>query len=81
MDWDVYLRIVPHFPAVLINEFLAVSREYQDTKTSQGGLEPGVQLRAGGIRFNEVFPSYRESNDKLTATSRESVKMIRARLT
>src|SRR5262245_30019258 len=38
MDWDVLLRIADRHPAVLINEFLAVSREYRDTKTSRGGL-------------------------------------------
>ena len=37
MDWDVILRIARERAAVLINEFLAVSREYADTKTAAGG--------------------------------------------
>lgn len=38
MDWDLFLRITRHYPAVAINEFLGVSREYEDTKTQSGGL-------------------------------------------
>jgi glycosyltransferase involved in cell wall biosynthesis len=39
MDWDVFLRIAARRPAVLINEFLGVSREYDETKTRSGKLE------------------------------------------
>jgi glycosyltransferase involved in cell wall biosynthesis len=38
MDWDIYLGISQRYPVVAINEFVAVSREYQDTKTRSGGL-------------------------------------------
>src|SRR5206468_9453359 len=38
LDWDVILRIAARYPAVLVNEFLAASREHGQTKTSQGGL-------------------------------------------
>jgi glycosyltransferase involved in cell wall biosynthesis len=38
MDWDIYLRISRKYPVVAMNEFLAVSREYADTKTRAGGL-------------------------------------------
>ncbi len=36
MDWDIFLRIVKRYPVVLINEFLGVSREYEETKTRSG---------------------------------------------
>jgi len=39
MDWDMYLRITDLHPAVMINDALAVSREYADTKTGAGGPE------------------------------------------
>lgn len=38
MDWDLLLRIAGRHPAVLINEFLAVSREYEGTKTAGGAM-------------------------------------------
>jgi glycosyltransferase involved in cell wall biosynthesis len=38
MDWDIFLRIGQRYPAVTINEFLGVSREYEDTKTSTGRM-------------------------------------------
>jgi hypothetical protein len=44
LDWDLMIRIARLYPAVLINEFLGVSREYQDTKTRSGGLERVVEL-------------------------------------
>jgi glycosyltransferase involved in cell wall biosynthesis len=37
LDWDLILRIARSHPAVLINEFLAASREYDETKTAAGG--------------------------------------------
>jgi glycosyltransferase involved in cell wall biosynthesis len=37
MDWDLILRVARTRPAVLIDDFLAVSREYADTKTAAGG--------------------------------------------
>jgi glycosyltransferase involved in cell wall biosynthesis len=46
MDWDLIIRIARHYPAVLINEFLAASREYDDTKTRSGGLERALELCA-----------------------------------
>jgi glycosyltransferase involved in cell wall biosynthesis len=44
MDWDIFIRIARKHPAVLINEFLAVSREYQDTKTSTGGIRRACEI-------------------------------------
>jgi glycosyltransferase involved in cell wall biosynthesis len=46
MDWDVIIRIARLYPVALINEFLAASREYQDTKTKSGGLERITELCA-----------------------------------
>ena len=63
MDWDILIRIADQHPVVLINEFLAVSREYPQTKTSHGGLERAMEitrmvrdhtkqeLTAGGLFF------------------------------
>ena len=39
LDWDIILRIARCYAAVTINEFLAVTREYDETKTSLGGME------------------------------------------
>jgi GT2 family glycosyltransferase len=39
MDWDIFIRIADLYPCVLINEFLGVSREYEETKTRSGKLE------------------------------------------
>src|SRR5262249_51649547 len=44
MDWDVFLRIAQRWPAVLINEFLAVSREYDDTKSSRGAMRRAEEI-------------------------------------
>jgi glycosyltransferase involved in cell wall biosynthesis len=44
MDWDILLRIAAAYPAVLINEFLAVSREYEETKTSSGKLKRTAEI-------------------------------------
>jgi glycosyltransferase involved in cell wall biosynthesis len=44
MDWDVLLRIARRRPAVIIQEFLAVSREYESTKTSRGALRRGEEI-------------------------------------
>ena len=40
MDWDIYLRISEKYPVVVVNDFLAVSREYEDTKTRTGTHAP-----------------------------------------
>lgn len=39
MDWDIFIRIAARYPCVLINEFLGVSREYEETKTRSGKME------------------------------------------
>jgi len=44
MDWDLILRIAARYPAVLINEFLAVSREYEATKTGSGGFRRVAEI-------------------------------------
>jgi glycosyltransferase involved in cell wall biosynthesis len=44
LDWDLFSRILKEKPAVLINEFLAVSREYEQTKTASGNLTRAKEL-------------------------------------
>jgi glycosyltransferase involved in cell wall biosynthesis len=44
LDWDVILRVAQRYPAVTINEFLAVTREYDETKTSLGGMERAFEI-------------------------------------
>jgi glycosyltransferase involved in cell wall biosynthesis len=44
MDWDVFLRIAADRPAVLINEFVAVTREYEETKTRSGKMERAAEI-------------------------------------
>jgi hypothetical protein len=44
MDWDIIIRIATRYPAVLINEFLAVSREHEGTKTASGGMSRLIEL-------------------------------------
>jgi hypothetical protein len=44
LDWDIVIRIAQRHPAVLVNEFLAVSREYDETKTRSGKLERALEL-------------------------------------
>jgi glycosyltransferase involved in cell wall biosynthesis len=45
MDWDLLIRIAALYPAVTINDYLAVSREYEETKTSAGGWRRAVELQ------------------------------------
>ncbi|MEP0783657.1 glycosyltransferase [Trichocoleus sp. DQ-A3] len=51
MDWDILIRIAKCYPAVLINEFLAVSREYEETKTRSGKLSRAFEI-AHMIQFH-----------------------------
>jgi glycosyltransferase involved in cell wall biosynthesis len=63
MDWDIYQRVAARYSAVLLNEFLAVSREYDETKTCSGKMErvfeiirvarrhTGREVTAGGLLF------------------------------
>lgn len=44
MDWDIYLRIAQKYPVVVINDFLAVSREYEDTKTRSGKMDRAAEI-------------------------------------
>jgi glycosyltransferase involved in cell wall biosynthesis len=44
LDWDLFIRILEKYPAVAINEFLAVSREYGETKTASGNLTRAREL-------------------------------------
>jgi len=44
MDWDIIIRIAQRYPVVLVNEFLAVSREYAETKTSGGGMQRAIEI-------------------------------------
>src|SRR5262249_26962757 len=50
MDWDVIIRIAKNYPVVTINEFLGVSREYRETKTSTGKM----------TRIAEIFDMIRQ---------------------
>src|SRR4051794_15840558 len=44
MDWDIFLRIARAHAVVLLNEFLAVSREYEETKTRSGKLKRAFEI-------------------------------------
>jgi GT2 family glycosyltransferase len=44
MDWDVFIRIARQYPCVTINEFLGVSREYEETKTRSGKMERAFEI-------------------------------------
>src|SRR5262249_35746615 len=44
MDWDIFLRIARSHSVVLINEFLGVSREYEETKTRSGKLKRAFEI-------------------------------------
>jgi hypothetical protein len=63
MDWDIFIRIAALYPCVLVNEFLGVSREYEETKTRSGKMErvfeivrmirrhTGQELTPGGLLY------------------------------
>ncbi|VBB42011.1 hypothetical protein TRIP_B200151 [uncultured Desulfatiglans sp.] len=44
MDWDIIVRIARDHPAVAINEFLSVSREYGETKTASGKMRRAIEI-------------------------------------
>jgi glycosyltransferase involved in cell wall biosynthesis len=44
MDWDMFLRIADRFPVAVVDECLGVSREYEDTKTSTGGVNRTFEI-------------------------------------
>ncbi|GIW79330.1 MAG: hypothetical protein KatS3mg105_1137 [Gemmatales bacterium] len=44
MDWDIFIRIAKKYPCVVINEFLACSREYPATKTSTGRMRRAAEI-------------------------------------
>ncbi|QDU60976.1 Hyaluronan synthase [Planctomycetes bacterium Pan216] len=46
MDWDLFLRISRRWPAVIVNEYLACSREYEETKTASGRMVRVEEIRA-----------------------------------
>lgn len=58
MDWDILIRIGDSHSVALINDFLAVSREYQYTKTSRGKLKRAYEIAAMIARHTgqEVTP-------------------------
>lgn len=45
LDWDLLSRVADRHPAVLINEFLAASREHDATKTRTGGMQRAEEIR------------------------------------
>ncbi|MBZ9909335.1 glycosyltransferase [Mesorhizobium sp. BR115XR7A] len=46
MDWDILIRIAERYPALAINEFLSISREYEETKTASGGMLRAAEIIA-----------------------------------
>ncbi|RPH94024.1 MAG: glycosyltransferase, partial [Lysobacterales bacterium] len=44
LDWDIIVRVAQRYPAVLVNEFLAASREYPETKTGSGGMPRAMEI-------------------------------------
>lgn len=78
MDWDVILRISEKYPVVTINDFLGVSREYAETKTSTGKLRriaeifdtiqkfSGVEMTTGGLFYALETLSHMQSNSDTT---------------
>ncbi len=44
MDWDIFIRIGRLYPAVTIQEFLGVSREYETTKTRSGKMKRAAEI-------------------------------------
>jgi len=58
MDWDLLIRIARLYPAVLINEFLAVSREHPETKTTRGNLARAFEIAhmVGTHSHQEITP-------------------------
>ena len=44
MDWDLFLRISARYPVVILQEFLAVSREYEETKTRSGKMNRAAEI-------------------------------------
>lgn len=58
LDWDIIVRIAQRYTAVTINEFLAVTREYDETKTSLGSMERIFEIHRAvrGWTGREVTP-------------------------
>jgi glycosyltransferase involved in cell wall biosynthesis len=44
MDWDLFIRIAQRYPAVVLQEFLGVSREYDETKTRSGKMKRVAEI-------------------------------------
>lgn len=63
MDWDLIIRLTGRYPAVVVQEYLSVAREYDETKTRAGlmaraaeivrmtGGHTGRMLTAGGLHY------------------------------
>ncbi len=54
LDWDLFIRILEDYPAVAINEFLAVSREYEATKTASGKMHRSLELIRVAQKHNDT---------------------------
>ncbi|PWR76195.1 glycosyltransferase family 2 protein [Methanospirillum stamsii] len=50
MDWDLWIKLSKCYPVGYINDYLACSREYDETKTSTGGIK----------RFKEIVKVMRK---------------------
>jgi glycosyltransferase involved in cell wall biosynthesis len=46
MDWDIFIRIGLKYPVCYVPEYLACIREYEETKSSSGGLVRARELHA-----------------------------------
>lgn len=57
MDWDLWIRLGMNYPAAFVNEMLANSREYAETKTSMGGWRRFREIsRLMGQNCSARFP-------------------------
>jgi hypothetical protein len=53
MDWDVIIRIARRFPAVVLSDFVAVAREYDEAKTRSGKLKRALELCEVARRYSD----------------------------
>lgn len=63
MDWDLWIRLASKYEVGYLNKVLANSREYDDTKTSTGGIKRfrelvGLMRKYGGMKYPPGFFLY-----------------------
>lgn len=54
LDWDVIIRIADRYPVTLVNEFVAISREHDATKTASGSLRRTLEIAEAARRWTGV---------------------------